>query len=662
MKKIAIILMILAFSVFPQHGHGQEQPSRVVSLVPATTEIMLAIGVGDRLKGIPYQSMHSPGTERITDVGSVSSPSLKTIAALEPDLIFLAPYQQNVRKRFKNNGCRLNLVDIRSIRDLYDHIDLVGSVFRKPEEAKKLKEQIRSRLEMIHRKVDKIPAGGRKRVIRVVGRGDVSGQNRLLVPGDDSFQNQMIVAAGGIPTHLGRDGEAVAITKGEWIAFNPQVIYGCGEGRKIVEGLSQLSGWNEVDAIKGGNVFYFPCSLADQPSTGTGLFVSWLSAAVYGEIFSRKADQILPEEIFRSREMHLDLAYVRDARISYSWIHDFENKTLIIQFKEPLKIVSTLEGERTGIITVGNHFSPPPCWGLTHRSGLKGERDRVYGVLETSEQTSSFLFTGADMDNLAVKRERFGQMEVYALVTAGVSGNAVRMSRDTGNYYEPGTINILILPNMRLTARAMTRAIISATEAKTAALQDLDVRSTYTPLVNQATGTGTDNILVVQGTGTALDNAGGHSKLGELIAKAVYSGVKEAIYKQNGLTEKRNVFRRLMERGIRIHDLRFKNEMVPNNKNNIDLTASLEEVLLEPVYTSFLEASFAVSDDYEKGLLTDLSAHEKNCKDLAETIAGTKIDKTKDLLAGNDLPPVLRMTLNAMVNGISNRPSNLEKK
>ena len=660
MKKIAITLMILAFFVFPQHGHGQEPPSRVVSLVPATTEIILAMGAGDRLTGIPYQSMRSPGTERITDVGGVSSPSLKTIAALEPDLIFLTPFQQSVRERFNNRECRLTLVDVRTIQDLYDHIDLLGSIFRKPEQTEKIKEQIRSRLEMIHRKVEKIPDTERKRVIRIIGRNSMMGQDRILVPGDDSFQNKLILAAGGIPPHLGRNGNAIPITKEEWITFDPQVIYGCGEDKKIATGLSHLSGWNDVAAVKKGNIFYFPCNLANQLSTGTGLFVSWLSAAVYGETFSRKADQILPEEIFRSREVHLDLEYVKDARISYSWIHDFENKSLIIQFREPLNIVSTLEGERTGIMTVGNHFSPPPCWGLSHKSGLKGERDRVYGVLGTSEKTSAFLFTGADMDNLAIKKEQFREMGIYALVTAGVSGNAVRMSRDTGNFYEPGTINILLLPNMRLSARAMTRAIISATEAKTAALQDLDVRSSYTPLVNQATGTGTDNILVVQGTGTPLDNAGGHSKLGELIAKAVYAGVKEAVYKQNGLTEKRNVFRRLMERGIRIHDLGFKNEMVPNNKS-IDLSASLEELLLEPVYASFLEASFAVSDDYEKGLLTDLSAHERNCKDLAETIAGTKIDKMKDLLAGNDLPPVLRMTLNAMVNGISNRSSNLEK-
>ena len=93
------------------------------------------------------------------------------------------------------------------------------------------------------------------------------------------------------------------------------------------------------------------------------------------------------------------------------------------------------------------------------------------------------------------------------------------MAEDIGSWYEPGTINMILLTNMRLTPRGMQRAIISATEAKTAALQDLDIRSSYTPMVNPATGTGTDNIIVVQGAGTRIDNAGGHSKMGELIAR-----------------------------------------------------------------------------------------------------------------------------------------------
>ena len=650
MKKTVNTLILLAFFTFPNFGYGKDTPSRVVSLVPGITEIIFAIDADDSLKGITYQNRYPPETSSKSNVGSYFSPSVKIIEDLKPDLIFLSPIHERVRERFKNGECKLIIIDAVSMGDLYYHIDLLGKVFQKSEKAGKLKDEIRSRFEIIEQKTSKIPDSKKKRVIRIMG------QNQIMAPGDDSFQNQLIIAAGGIPPQLHRKGNRIPITKKEWNQFNPQVIYGCGSDRKIAARFFHLPGWKDVDAVREGNIFYFPCNLTDTVSIGTGYFVPWLASTIYGEAFSRKNDQVLPEKIFKSRTLHLDLDYVKDARISYTWIHDFENKTLIIEFKEPLTVVSTLEGERTGIETVGNHFSPPPCWSLTHKSGLKGERDRVYGVIGKSVNTSAFLFTGADMDNLAVVKEQFREMEVYVLATAGVTSNAMRMSRDNGAFYEPGTINIIILSNMRLSSRAMARAIISATEAKTAALQDLDVRSSYTPLLNQATGTGTDNILIVQGTGKQIDNAGGHSKMGELIAKAVYTGVKEAIYKQNGLMVKRNVFRRLMERGLHISKLGFPDE--PGLKERgVHLATSLEELLLQPVYASFLKSSFAVSDDYEKGLFTDLNTHEIACKATAEKIAGKNIDKMVDFIATDNLPPVLKMALNAMVNGIYFRHS-----
>ncbi|MBE9542589.1 MAG: adenosylcobinamide amidohydrolase, partial [Proteobacteria bacterium] len=227
-------------------------------------------------------------------------------------------------------------------------------------------------------------------------------------------------------------------------------------------------------------------------STNTGYFISWLSSAIYTDEFSKKENQVLEEKVFKSRRLDLNLDFIKDARILYSHIHDFENKTLVINFKKPLSVVSTLEGQRNGIESVGNHYSPPPCWRIGHKSGLKGVRERVYQLIDKSDKNASFLFTGADMDNLAIKKQRFRQMEILALVTAGVKSNSVRMSKDIGRYYEPGTINIILLPNMKLTSRAMTRAIISATEAKTAALMDMDIRSSYSSKLHRATGTGTD--------------------------------------------------------------------------------------------------------------------------------------------------------------------------
>jgi len=531
-------------------------------------------------------------------VGGFFSPSIKTIDAIKPDLIFLSGLHKEVRKRFENGNCQLINRNVKSVSDIYRNIDLLGKIFNRQKGASTIIEGIKQDLEVIAKKTARIPPSERKRVIRLMGR------DRVMTPGDDSFQNEYIRLAGGIPPKLNKNGNIVPVTKEEWVKFNPQIIYGCGGDRETARKFFNQPDWKDVDAVKTGKIFYFPCDLT-----------------------------------------------CRDARIAYSRINDFVNKTLIIDFREPLSAVSTLEGKREGITSVGNHYSPPPCWRLTHKLGFKKMKSQIYNVTGKSEDTAEFLFTGADMDNLAIKRKRFKEMEIYALVTAGVKSNALRTSVDEGRFYEPGTINIILLPNMRLTPRAMTRAIINATEAKTAALQDLDIRSSYTPLIHQATGTGTDNIIVVEGKGAKIDNAGGHTKMGELIAKAVYEAVQEAVYRQNGIVSERTIFQRLKERKISISGLISMDEC-ECNAGRYDLVRAFEEILLQPRYAGFIESSFAVSDDYERGLINDLTSFEFLCNDIAGEIAGKKIENMTDFIADKEMPRVSRMALNGILNGL----------
>ena len=622
-----------------------ERPVRVVSLVPSITEIICRIGAGDTLKAITYHSTYPPETVHKEIIGGFFSPSLKILEKIHPDIIFLSRHQEKARERFGAGECQLINLETDSISDSYENILLLGMIFDRETEAARIVDELKGELQTIARKVAKIPRSKRKRVIRLMGR------ELVMAPGDDSFQNEMIRAAGGIPPKFNKKGNIVAITKEEWMRFNPQVIYGCGGDRETARMFFNQPGWKDVEAVKNGQIFYFPCDLTCRISTNTGYFVSWLSARIYEDEFSRKEEQIFEDQVLKSHSLDIDLNYIKDARISYSTIHDFSNKTLIIDFKEPLSLVSTLEGKRKAIKSVGNHYSSPPCWGIGHKLGLKKIRERVYKVIGKSEEKASFLFTGEDMDNLAMYRERFREMEVYALVTAGVKSNAVRMSADEGRFYEPGTINIILLPNMRLTPRAMTRAIISATEAKTAALMDMDVRSSATPRIHQATGTGTDNIIVVEGTGKQIDNTGGHSKMGELIAKAVYEAVQEAVYKQGSLVAQRNIFQRLKERNINIFGL----ISVDKGECNVDkytLIVALEEILLQPKYASFIKASLAISDNYERGLISDLGIFELWCRNVAEEIAGREIESMSELIAYEDMPCVLRMVLNSIVNGL----------
>jgi iron complex transport system substrate-binding protein len=623
----------------------KKKPSQVVSLVPSITEMIFKLGAGDSVKALTYHDTWPPETSEKQIVGGFLSPSLNRIEKMQPDIIFLAGNHKEIRKRFNHGKCRLIDIETDSIADSYKDILLLGKIFNREKTAVSIVDEIEKELQTISQKTAKLPVSERRRVIRLMGRDTV------MTPGDDSFQNELIRAAGGIPPELNKKGNIVTITKAEWMKFNPQVIYGCGGDRKAAENFFSLPGWKDVEAVKNGRIFYFPCELTCRASTHTGYFVSWLSSRIYPDVFSKKENQVLKEKIFSSRDLKIDLDYIKHARIAYSNIYDFINKTLIVDFKKPLSIVSTLEGQRDRIESVGNHYSSPPCWGMEHGRGLKDIRSRVFQTIGKSEGTSSFLFTGADMDNLSIKQKHFKDMEVYALVTAGVKSNAVRMSKDHGNYYEPGTINVIIMTNMMLTNRAMTRAIIAATEAKTAALMDMDIRSSYSSLHHQATGTGTDNIIVVQGNGIRIDSAGGHCKMGELIANAVYDGVKEAIYKQNGVVVDRNIFQRLKERKISISDFVSEMNCECSTNQKSDLAGAVEEILLDSRYTGFLESSLALSDDYEKGLLTDLSTYKLWCNTIVEEIAGKKIKGMTDLVGRNDLPVVLKMALNTILNG-----------
>jgi adenosylcobinamide amidohydrolase len=223
-------------------------------------------------------------------------------------------------------------------------------------------------------------------------------------------------------------------------------------------------------------------------------------------------------------------------------------KSLIVKFPERRRVLSTNDGFVDAMAVV-NHSAHPELWkrvcqemktkdevgGKVYSRKIKERNAERLGI--RSEDIAQ-MATAADMDNLAVITKTFKPFTVIALVTAGAKTNALRTGLDEGKHIEgeepKGTVNILILTNARFTDGAMARAIVTATEAKTSAFEDLKVPSSYTKNV-QATGTGTDSVIVVSGTtGPRVAYTGGHSRIGELIGKAVYEAVVEALGKQNG--------------------------------------------------------------------------------------------------------------------------------
>lgn len=631
-------------------------PKRVVSLVPSITEMLVTLGAAHHLAGVTSSATPSPEINRKTIVGSFLHPDLQRIIAADPDIIFYSELHNTLLQDYEG-GAQLICLKQKTIEEGFAHLQLLGQLFNQREQAEQLAEEQKNLIRIITEKTIKLGEKDTPRTIRIMGFTD----RGYMVPGDDSFQNEFIKAAGGIAPQFGQAGDVIPITQEQWQQFDPEVIYGCGKREKLLPPLTR-DGWKNVSGVENNRIFTFPCNLTCRAATNMGDFISVLSAKLHSDYFSDPENLVAKEQILSRSPRNVMLSYVLKSEIINSSIYDFVNKTVLLTFTEPMTILSSLEGWRDNILHVGNHYFPPPSWGLGHKQGLTSLNEHTLEVLGLADASTALLFTGADMDSLAIVEKNYADMRVIALVTAGAGGNAVRMSADTGDYYElggptnpgkPGTINILLLTNTRLSPRAMTRSIISATEAKSAALLDLDIRSSYSPTTNPATGTGTDNIIVVQGDGPAIDSSGGHTKMGELMAKAVYEGVIEAISKLNGLTASRSVFTRLEERKI---DLYTVAERFDSHTN---YATELQNILLEPRYSGFIQEAMALSDVQTRGLVADPSAFWDHCRAVAREIGGEKTVmrpvEIVDNREASEISPVLEQALGALLSGIEMR-------
>jgi adenosylcobinamide amidohydrolase len=227
---------------------------------------------------------------------------------------------------------------------------------------------------------------------------------------------------------------------------------------------------------------------------------------------------------------------------------------LVAALKRPHRVLSTSQvngGLCEHVTHLVNHQS---CEGAAHRERLDAivamgqiaYHHQVCQELGLNPQTTATMGTAANMQYAATVSAEYEEFSVTAIVTAGVQGNAGRAG-DPSQYvertgrYEPvidtqsGTINTMLLFNVALSHAALTRAVVTMTEAKTAALQELAVSSRVS--AELATGTGTDQFTLASPLldPVVITWTGQHAKIGELIGRAVHDATREALRWQNGL-------------------------------------------------------------------------------------------------------------------------------
>jgi iron complex transport system ATP-binding protein len=137
------------------------------------------------------------------------------------------------------------------------------------------------------------------------------------------------------------------------------------------------------------------------------------------------------------------------------------------------------------------------------------------------------LLTAARLDRAQVVVEQDEHTQVVAVVTVGVSRPTAAGVTEAFRPDGPGTINIILAADARLTRAAAVNAVITATEAKTLALVEAGVRA---PHGGPASGTATDSIVVAwTGRGARHEYAGPVSLLGALVGRAVRTAMLQSL-------------------------------------------------------------------------------------------------------------------------------------
>ena len=285
---------------------------------------------------------------------------------------------------------------------------------------------------------------------------------------------------------------------------------------------------------------------------------------------------------------------------------------LIIRSKNPLEVLSSAVlngGFHRGKVIINYHVSEK-----FHHIDPKGYLKNVARSLNFLPEDVVGLMTAVDIGNVAIATQRRRDLIVSAVVTAGLSYTAKAGDVITPRPTKLNTINIILLINGNPTESCMVNAANTATESKSVALGELDVRSSFSKEL--ASGTITDAIVVASTMrGKPIRYAGTGTELGKMVGISVKEAVREAIEKHEGVVSYRPLIQRLKERGIKIEDLvdtalelfvPYPRGVESKEKASELLKNEFEQALTDVNIAALVMAGLRLEEDGQHGLIPNL--------------------------------------------------------
>ncbi|MHA1632020.1 MAG: ABC transporter substrate-binding protein [Candidatus Freyarchaeota archaeon] len=233
-------------------------PERIVSLAPSCTEILFALGLGDKVVGVDEYSDYPPEVKErvkagnLTTVGSFAEINVETVIGLEPDLILATGgVQRLVVERLEELGQTVIVLYPKGFEGVLQDISLVGKVTGKIDEARVLVADMQKRAQEIVNKT--------KNLYRPRVYVECFFDGGYWSFAGDSYVNELIYMAGGINVFSGFPGGHISTSTEEVVKADPEIIIiskgsmaeACGLTPEVIR---NRPGWSEIYAVQNNKI------------------------------------------------------------------------------------------------------------------------------------------------------------------------------------------------------------------------------------------------------------------------------------------------------------------------------------------------------------------------------------------------------------------------
>ena len=228
-------------------------PGRIVSLAPSNTEILFALGLGEKVVGVTDYCNYPDEAQEKPSIGGFSTVNIEAVVALEPDLILATDrHSKTVIPALENLGYTVVALSPETLDGVIESIDFAGEITGTQKEASQLTGSLQSRIDSVTSKTGDIEQDGKPRVLYLTWH------DPLMTAGTGTLAYDVITTAGGINIAGDISGDNT-ISLETVIDRNPQIIVasvGMGSGEDLpwqyVQTEERLK---TTDALKTGQVY-----------------------------------------------------------------------------------------------------------------------------------------------------------------------------------------------------------------------------------------------------------------------------------------------------------------------------------------------------------------------------------------------------------------------